>query len=199
MLFTLIAILGASLAMFSQLMRRHTTRRGRFAKWEWRVNRGFRQVDAGVVTLDALDEIRDQALRTLEHYVSRDGRTAIMRLQTVSAQGMVRQWHALVRTVDTYSSPIALRPAEAAVSLVDLMRLSIFPKLSNEARFAVYGLKAIEARKLAMGPARALLPQDIGMIRNADAVILDFTARPFDPTEFSRLCAVAEQIAGVAT
>ena len=31
-------------------------------------------------------------------------------------------------------------------------------------------------------------------IRNADAVILDFTSRPFDPVEFSRMCAIAEQI-----
>jgi len=195
-LLTLLIILGASLAMFSQLVRRHTTRRGRFVKWEWAVNRGFRQRAPAPVTMDALDEIRDQALRTLEHYQSRDGSTQIMRLQTVSPEGQVRQWHACIRTVDTYSTPIALRPTAVPVSLVDLMRLHHFPKLSNETRFAVYGLQAIEARKLATGPTRALLPPDIGLIRNADAVILDFTARPFDTTEFSRLCAVAEQIAG---
>ena len=195
---TLVTILAASLAMFTRLVRRHTLHRSRFSKWEWRVNRGFARLQPGVLSMDALDEIQDQVLRSLEHYVSRDGRLAILRLQTIAPDESVRQWHVVVRTVDSYSTPIALRPVAVPASLVDLMRLHPFPKLSNEARFAVYGLRAIEARKLAMGPARALLPPDIGLIRNADAVILDFTARPFDPTEFSRLCAVADQIAALA-
>ena len=44
----------------------------------------------------------------------------------------------------------------------------------------------------------SLYPQDgtdvATLIRNADAVILDFTSRPFDPVEFSRMVAIADQI-----
>ncbi|MGN6504217.1 MAG: hypothetical protein ACTHM6_01520 [Tepidisphaeraceae bacterium] len=192
---TLIAILIASSIMVARLIRRHTTGMDRFSKWEWCVNRGFRRGRIGsVVRIDALDEIRSHALRAVEHYVSRDQHTSIYRLQSVSPEGTVQTWNALIRTVDHYSTPIALRPVHVPANLVDLMQLQLFPKLSSEARFNVYGLRAIDARLLATGPSKALLPYDIGLIRNADAVILDFTTRPFDPVEFSRMCAIAEQI-----
>ena len=191
---TLIAVLCASAWMVSKLVTRHTQGRAAFSLWEWGVNKRFRRRPPGVVTVDALDEIRDYALRSNEHWQSHDGLTSIYRLQTVSRGDVVQHWHALVRTVEQYSTPIALRPAGAPHSLVDLMHLTLFPKLSSQTRFAVYGLRATDARELAGGAARALLPPDIGLIRNADAVILDFTSRPFDPVEFSRVCAIAEQI-----
>ena len=183
--------------MYARLVRRHTQGRERFAKWEWAVNRRFRTGPLGAVTIDALDEIRDHHLHALEHYRSRDGKVSIYKLRSVAADETVRTWHVLLRYVDSYSTPIALRPATSRSSLIDLMNLQLFPKLSSETRFNVYGLRAIDARQLATGPTRALLPPDIGLIRNADAVIVDFTDRPFDPTEFSRACAVAEQIAAV--
>lgn len=188
-------MLVASVLMLNQLLRRHTVGRARFKKWEWAVNRGFRTGSLATLNIDALDEIRDHVLQPLEHYESRDGLTSIYRLHSVSRDMQVQTWHVLVRYVDGYSTPIALRPTTAAVSLVDLMQLQLFPKLSSETRFNVYGLRAIDARQLATGPCRALLPPDIGLIRNADAIILDFTTRPFDPVELSRVCSVAEQIA----
>ena len=182
--------------MVVRLIRRHTVDIQRFSKWEWSVNRGFRRGRVGsVVSIDALDEIRTHALRAVEHYVSRDRLTSIYRLQSVAPEGSVQTWHALIRTVDQYSTPIALRPVHVPANLVDLMHLQLFPKLSSEARFSVYGLRAIDARQLATGPSKGLLPADIGLIRNADAIILDFTTRPFDPVEFSRMCAIAEQVA----
>jgi hypothetical protein len=190
----LIVVMGAAAWMASMLTKRHTEGREAFGLWEWSVNKRFRRRPPGVVTVDALDEIRDYALRASEHFQSRDGLTSIYRLQTVSRGDVVQHWHALVRTVEQYSTPIALRPVGAQHSLVDLMHLTLFPKLSSQTRFAVYGLRATDARELAGGAARALLPPDIGLIRNADAVILDFTSRPFDPVEFSRVCAIAEQI-----
>ncbi|HEX8325351.1 MAG TPA: hypothetical protein VF595_15725 [Tepidisphaeraceae bacterium] len=190
----LIVVLALASATAVRLVRRHTQDREAFALWEWSVDKGFRRQPPAVVTVDALDEIRDYALRANDHFRSRDGLTNIYRLQTVSRGDVVQHWHALVRTVEHYSTPIALRPVAAASSLVDLMHLTLFPKLSSQTRFAVYGLRATDARDLAGSAARALLPHDIGLIRNADAVILDFTARPFDPVEFSRVCAIAEQI-----
>jgi hypothetical protein len=190
----LLLILAASCATVAQLVRRHTHGQRQFALWEWSVNRRFRRLPPGVVTVDALDEIRNYALRALDHFVSHDGLTTIYRLQTVSRGDVVQTWNVMVRTVEDYSTPIALRPAGQAASLADLMHLTLFPKLSNATRFAVYGLRATDAARLANSAARALLPRDIGLIRNADAVILDFTSRPFDPIEFSRVCAIAEQI-----
>ncbi|MDB5326488.1 MAG: hypothetical protein JWM57_2057 [Phycisphaerales bacterium] len=190
----LIAVLAISSVMVARLVRRHTQDQKAFALWEWSVEKRYKRLPPAVVMVDALDEIRDYALRANEHFQSRDGLTNIYRLQTVSRGDVVQHWNALVRTVEQYSTPIALRPAGAAHSLVDLMHLTLFPKLSSQNRFAVYGLRASDARDLAGSAARALLPRDIGLIRNADAVILDFTSRPFDPVEFSRVCAIAEQI-----
>lgn len=190
----LITILIFSSLAVARLVRRHTVDRAAFGLWEWAVDRGYKRQPPAAVTIDALDEIRDYALRSIDHFRSRDGLTNIYRLQTVSRGDVVQVWHALVRTVDQYSTPTALRPVGASASLADLMHLTLFPKLSGQTRFAVYGLRATDARELANSAARALLPRDIGLIRNADAVILDFTSRPFDPVEFSRVCAIAEQI-----
>ena len=190
----LLLVLAASAATVAQLVRRHTHGQRSFALWEWSVDKRYKRQTPGVVTVDALDEIRNYALRAVEHFKSHDGLTSIYRLQTVSRGDVVQTWNALVRTVDDYSSPIALRPVGAEASLVDLMHLTLFPKLSSQSRFAVYGLRATDAKELAGSAARALLPRDIGLIRNADAVILDFTSRPWDPVEFSRMTAIVEQI-----
>ncbi len=190
---SLLAILVASSVMLAQLLRRHTLGRERFAMWEWSVNRRFKRGPAGPVQIEGLDDV-DQTLRAVEHYRTRDGACAIYKLHSLSAGGTIRTWHLLVHELETYSTPIGLRPAGADVSLIDLMNLQLMPKLSNEVRFAVYALRATGARGLANSPARALLPPDIGLIRNADQLILDFTSRPFDPVEFNRMLAVAEQV-----
>jgi hypothetical protein len=187
-------MLVASVLMLTQLLHRHTTGMARFSKWEWSVNRGFRKGRLGSILIAGLDEVQDQSLRAIEHYRSRDGLVRIVRLQSISRNDTVRIWHILVQTLDKYSTPIALRPVNAEASLIDLMKLQLFPKLSSSVRFAVFGLRAIETRELANGPARALIPPDIGLIRNADQLILDFTARPFDTVEFSRMLAVADQL-----
>lgn len=190
---SLLAILVASSLMLAQLLRRHTSGRERFQMWEWSVNRRFRRGRLGAIVLDGLDDI-DQPMRALVHFRSRQTETSILKLQTISKHDTVRTWHLLIRTLDRFSTPVALRPAGADVSLVDLMNLQLMPKLSSEVRFAVYGLRALDARELASSPARALLPPDIGLVRSADKLILDFTSRPFDPVEFTRMLSVADQV-----
>lgn len=179
--------------MLAQLLRRHTGGRERFQMWEWSVNRRFKRAPVGPIALEGLEDI-DQPMRAVVHFRSRDSETSILKLQTISKHDTVRTWHVLIRTLEHFSTPVALRPSGAEVSLIDLMNLPLLPKLSSEVRFAVYGLRALDARELASSPARALLPPDIGLIRSADKVILDFTSRPFDPVEFSRMLAVAEQV-----
>ncbi|HEX8341063.1 MAG TPA: hypothetical protein VF624_09160 [Tepidisphaeraceae bacterium] len=191
---SLLAILVASSLMLMQLLRRHTGGRERFKKWEWSINRGFRRGEPGVVQIEGLDDIRHHTLRALEHYVRRRDGVAIYKIHSVGPNDRVQTWHLLTHVVDGYSAPIALRPTAATVSVIDLMGLTQFPKLSTESRFAVYGLRATDARELVAGPVRALIPPDIGLILSADQLILDFTLRPFDTVEFSRVLAVAEQL-----
>ncbi|MBC7783416.1 MAG: hypothetical protein H7144_06205 [Burkholderiales bacterium] len=192
----ILIILLASSFMLARLLRRHTVGRERFGVWEWSINRRFARGPVGPVVLEGLDDIQ-QPLRSLEHFKSRDDQISIYKLHSISEHDTVRTWHILVRSLDGFSTPIALRPAGASSSLIDLMNLQLFPRLSSEVRFAVYGLRATDARALANGPARALLPPDIGLIRGADQLILDFTSRPFDPVEFNRMLAVADQVKAV--
>ncbi len=164
--------------------------------WEWSWNQRYRPSDTGQIQIDGLEDMQ-QTFRAVEHFQSKDRNTSIYKLQTLSQHNTVRIWHVLVRDIDYYSTPIALRPVNANASLVDLMNLQLFPKMSSEVRFAVYGIRATDAKELAAGPARALLPPDIGLIRNADQIILDFTSRPFDPVEFNRMISVVNQVEAV--
>lgn len=180
--------------MLHQLCRRHTVGRDRFAVWEWSVNHRFKRVRSGSpVGVDGLEEI-EQTIRVLEHYRSRDGARSILKIRSLSPSGTLRTWHVLIQEADDLTGPVGLRPIGSDASLVDLMNLPLMPRLSNETRFAVYALRATDARRVATGAIKALLPPDIGLIRSSDRLILDFTARPFDPTEFDRMLAIADQI-----
>ena len=108
--------------------------------------------------------------------------------------GQVRYWNVLIRPLAPAGGIVALRPAEAAGSIVDLFELQFFPKLSSVSRYAVYGTDALSARRLAAGQVLGLMPRDLGLLRTEQAMILDFTTRPFDTVEFARLLAIARQI-----
>lgn len=180
--------------MLHQLCRRHTVGRDRFAVWEWSVNRRFRRLrSVSPVGVDGLEEI-EQTLRVIEHYQSRDGARSILKIQSLSPSGTLRTWHVLIQETDDLVGPVGLRPVGSEASLVDLMNLPLMPRLSSETRFAVYALRVTDARQVATGAVKALLPPDIGLIRSSDRLVLDFTSRPFDPTEFDRMLAIAGQI-----
>lgn len=193
----LMLILLASLAVFLTLVTRHTTGRGTTARWEWCGDHGFKGGLLGSMKLPGLEDLPHHNLRVVEHY--RTPTISILRAQSFEEDGRDKEgaggiWHLLIAETEHFWPIVALRPSSAKNSLIDLMGLQVFPKLSSESRFTVCGLAAIEARKLAAGPVRALIPPDIGLIRSADRLIIDFSARPFDPVEFSRMLAIAEQV-----
>ncbi|GIW75439.1 MAG: hypothetical protein KatS3mg104_0502 [Phycisphaerae bacterium] len=186
-------LIGSGL-MLHQLCRRHTVGRDRFAVWEWSVNRRFKRVrSVSPVGVEGL-EVIEQTVRVIEHYQSRDSDRSILKIQSLSRSGTLRTWHVLIQETDGLTGPVGLRPVGSDASLVDLMNLPLMPRVSNETRFAVYALRVTDARRVATGAVKALLPPDIGLIRSSDRLILDFTARPFDPTEFDRILAIAGQI-----
>ncbi len=90
--------------------------------------------------------------------------------------------------------PTGLRPTHARRSILDLFSLSSYPALGNIDRFVVYGTDAQAAGSLSKSQARALLPPDVGLLLDDGWMMLDFSERPFDPIEFDRMTALAEQL-----
>jgi len=110
------------------------------------------------------------------------------------------QWNVLIRKRATERAPVAttgLRPATQRQSLLDLFSLSSYPNLATNERFVVYGSESSAARKLGDSGAITLLPPDIGLLLHGEYLLLDFSERPFDPIEFGRMLAVADQLVRV--
>jgi hypothetical protein len=106
--------------------------------------------------------------------------------------------HALVRLIQSQWPATALRPVRAdtpdSASLVDSYAMRAYPTLAAPDRFTVHGIALAAARALASSPVRSLLPPDVGLLVIGNELLLDFSARPFDPVEFDRMTAVADQV-----
>jgi hypothetical protein len=116
--------------------------------------------------------------------------TTLLRLQ--GPQGAC--WNLLVRRAEAARAGAGLRPVRAIPGLLDTLGFEPFPLFESD-RFVVYGADSAAARQLAKSRLAALLPADVGLILLGPALILDFSSRPFDPLELSRMTAVADQIA----
>jgi hypothetical protein len=104
-------------------------------------------------------------------------------------------WHVLVRRIESDWPTTALRPTGAQASLVDLYSLSSFPLMGQTQRFVVFGTDSAPARRVSKSSLRTLLPPDIPLLLHGRYLLLDFSSRPFDPIEFDRMTALADQLA----
>lgn len=188
---TLIVMLAASAGVFWALVRRQT----RWGSWvalsDWAAARGMR-VRRDQAAPTPLDKLSDVKTRGEIELAGRDYH--IVQLATESAAG-AGQWHVLLRALPLVWPATALRPVNAAASLVDLPGLVSFPTQGLTERFLIFGTDARAAGLLALSSIDALLPPDVGFLLLGATLILDFSARPFDTVEFDRMIAVAEQLA----
>jgi hypothetical protein len=122
-------------------------------------------------------------------------------LQMQTAQGsrtdtsQFTRWHAMVRRVEsTPWLPTALRPRANASSLIDLFPMTSFPSMLPPERFVLFGTDSAAARALANSKLPALLPPDVGLLLHGQTVVIDFSSRPFDTIELSRVTELVEQI-----
>ena len=129
-------------------------------------------------------------------------RTTILQMDTPStpteaATGVVGKncrWNVLIREIEAEWPPTALRPLEHNVSLVDLFKLPGLPALFPGDRFSVHGESVYAARILVKSMLRALIPHDLGLVLHGRRLILDFSHRPFDEIELTRMNGLAEQL-----
>lgn len=89
----------------------------------------------------------------------------------------------------------ALRPTSRTHSVIDGLSLFSYPSTMGVERFTLHGEHPGAARRLNESHIRGLLPQDVGLLVCGDALILDFSDRPFDQLEFDRMMGLARQLA----
>lgn len=191
--FTLLLMLllfFGSLAIFVVLERRWTTQRKWVALSDWARLRGMRMRRSGEVP-PALAGLQG-AQPWVRLMFQKEG-VAVLQLQT--SQPEPRGWNVLVIANATWEhGPAALRPANQAVSLMDLLNLPVMPTSAGTERFLALSNESRSAKALVLSKTRALLPADVGLLRAQQWLVFDFSTRPFDPIELDRLLAIGQQI-----
>jgi hypothetical protein len=222
-IFTLLIMLGGSIAMFALLVRRWTSRRQWLSLAEWARQRRLKlrakdlsQMPPPLTELERVGarlrlQLTDGTMSILQF--DTDERENAQRLGEGTSAGVPGgapggaptieigssrpRWNVLVRKLGAGNShpPAALRPANlpSGASVIDLFRLNAFHSLSND-RFALLAIDATTGVRLSNSSARALLPADIGLLLTDQYLVLDFSTRPFDPVELDRMISVAEQV-----
>jgi len=199
----LVTVVVASVTMFWWLAVRWTVRRNWAALNEWARTRGMtvQSVDDGTTpSIELPSVLSDLApLGPTVRVLITDGKRTLVSLVTPTTPhsrevASPSNWHVLLYKLEVAWPPTALRPAANAVSLVDLLPLTSFPSLTNSERFVVFGTESVAAKRIAGSSIRALLPPDTGMMLLGQFMVFDFSARPFDPIEFGRAIALAEQM-----
>lgn len=190
-LLSLVTVLAVSLVVFNWQVRRWTTNRRWRALLDWARERGYRLSHQDREPPPPFDTMA--AARATTCLESRS--THLFQLETIGGSAVATpRWHVLVRELEAAWPPTGLRPATAKSSLLDQFSLSSYPRLGAVERFVVFGTDTTAARILSASPMRALLPPDIGLLLAGGKLVLDFSARPFDPIELGRMTALAEQL-----
>lgn len=192
---SLIVVVGASVAVFAALVARATDRRRWVELGQWAAENGYefrrgRRAQLPLLLQQVAGE-KSQVVVTLEN----EALTVVEMMR--ERDGSASSWHALIRRVEGDWPAAALRPAQVSGSVIDWFGLARFERLGDEERFVVQAAEESAARALVQSPIRALLPADLGLLRRGDALLLDFSVRPFDPIELGRLIALSEQLGEV--
>jgi hypothetical protein len=192
-LLTLLCVLFVSALVFTWQVRRWTTNRRWLALWDWSRMTGYKFSRTEHSPPAPLNVLKDRNLRmtTLLH----NNNTWLMQLEdSTESTATAKRFHILMRKIESDWKPTGLRPAHATGSFLDLFSLSSYPAMGEVERFVIYATDTPAARALSKSHARGLLPPDVGMLLTGQRLILDFSARPFDPIEFGRMTALAEQL-----
>jgi hypothetical protein len=192
-LLVLLTVLLVSVVVVVWQVRRWTTNRRWLALWDWARMSRFRFSRTETSAAPPLDHLTGRDLRMTT--CLEDGRTWLMQLEDSSgAAAPMRRYHVLMRAIESDWKPAGLRPTGSAGSFLDLFALSSYPAMGEVERFIIHAADTPAARALSKSHARGLLPPDIGMLLAGRRLMLDFSTRPFDPIEFGRMTALADQL-----
>lgn len=190
----LLLVLGASSVVFWIHVRRWTLNRTFIALRDWAGSAGMKlnRPPAASVPLP----LASLTLPPPSALISLAGqRTVLLQMDTpAQAGGSPQRWNVLVREMEAVWPVTALRPSTHERSLVDLFALTPFPSLLSSERFTVHGVESLAARAMTASKLMALLPKDLGLVLHGRRLIMDFSTRPFDEIELSRVVALADQL-----
>jgi hypothetical protein len=195
---SLLVVLVASSLVFRLLVRRWTTHRHwlDLTRWAEDNRMSLRGATTASVPAPLSDATNPPPTASL---AIRSDSLWFVEMHTLKAQrtdtSQFTRWHLAVRRIESAWPPTALRPRANASSVTDLFpAMTSFPSMLPPERFVIFGVDSAAARRVARSSLPALLPPDIGLLLHGSALILDFTSRPIDPVELSRLCALIEQL-----
>jgi hypothetical protein len=194
----LLLVLLASSAMFWLHVQRWTFNRNWVALGDWANRNGFKLYRAKRAKVP--EPLSELTLPPPHGLVAMMGKRAqLLQMDTPSdpkarGSGAPQRWNVLVRQIESDWPTTALRPATHERSLVDLFHLASFPALLSSDRFTVHGADAAAARAVVASMLMALLPHDLGLVLQGRHLILDFSTRPFDGIELSRIVSLTDQL-----
>ncbi len=202
-LLALLVICVASAIMFRLLVMRWTTRKGWLDLSRW-------ADECGMTLYAAEDATVPEPLATLTQpppipaaVFTGDAKSApgttIVSMRTPRAQrtdpSQYAEWHVLVRAIEANWPTTGLRPRANPSSLLDLFpQISSFPSMAPPDRFVIFGSDSAAARRVARSSLLALLPPDLGLLLHGPYLLLDFSARPFDSIELTRISTLVDQL-----
>jgi len=207
---SLLTVLGLSAATLYLLVRRATSHRRWVALSDWAREYGYRFTRAAAGDAPSPFEHLKPPHPVVRLQLSR-GPTTLLQFEhgtaassptptpapavpTIASPEQPVVWNVLVRQIGSDWRPTGLRPVGAAASVLDLFSLSSFPTMGTE-RFIAYGTDSAAARAVTKSMLRSLLPPDIGLLLHGRHMVVDFSSRPFDAIELSRIVALADQLA----
>lgn len=192
-LLTLIVCLIASLGMFVVLVRRWTTNKFHFELGQWAGQRRFDMSEKPNAELlpPPLDGSEGAGLCARRFFKSKDATIAQLIL-TASAND-IRVYHVCITPCCVSTPPVAIKPQREGRWVVDLFRLAPAASTGSE-RFQIFGNDLSANLRISESSVAGIAPPDIAILFVGGNMLLDFTARPFDPIEFDRMLALAQQL-----
>jgi hypothetical protein len=200
-LFILVLILGVSALVYRGLVRHWADLRSRTILSDWAGENHFELRDGRTTALppflSSLTQPNPRACVELA-----DSRNSILQIETPRTPAsrnpdQPSRWNLLLRPINATWPTTGLRPAVRATSLIEFFPIDSYPSLAPPDRFMVFSADARAAWNLVNSAARGLLPPDTGLVLHDHFLVLDFSARPFDPIEFQRMITLADQLSAV--
>ena len=198
-LLTLFVIIAASAIIFRIGVRHETTHRAQRRLDDWAEQNRFERMNAEFGPPRPLDRINDVSMTLTVGLYGRTTKLVHLRVPpSAETAGVPTHWNLAIRKLNTTSPPAGLRATDAARSILDWFKLEVSARQTAAGRFTILGDDLMATRRLADGSSRALLPGDLSLLRIDEFLVLDFSGRPFDPIELTRMLAMLDQLAAVA-
>lgn len=194
----LFVIIAASSTIFWIGVRRETVHRAQRRLDEWAEQNRFARMNVEFGPPRPLDRIGDVPMTLTVGLFGRTTKFVHLRVPpSPDSGGVPTHWNLAIRRMNTASAPAGLRATEATRSILDFFKLEVSARQTAAGRFTILGDDLIATRRLADGSSRALLPGDVSLLRIDEFLVLDFSGRPFDPIELTRMLAILDQLAAV--